>query len=90
MGVKTIAPIKRGQARYFQIRLGSDEARLRERVLHICVYSRHQEIMVDYGGKYFERDSSSDSEMGSDDEDFMPKSKRRKHGARAPARASRR
>ena len=46
--------------------------------------------MVDYGGKYFERDSSSDLEMQSDDEDFVPKQKRRKHGARAPLkRASR-
>ena len=51
---------------------------------------RRQEIMVDYGGKYFQRDSSSDSEMQSDDEDFVPKQKRRKHGARAPLkRASR-
>jgi len=45
--------------------------------------------MVDYGGKYFERDSSSDSEMQSDDEDFVPKQKRRKHGARAPLKRAR-
>ena len=43
--------------------------------------------MVDYGGKYFQRDSSSDSEMQSDDEEYVPKPKRRKQGA---ARASRR
>ena len=50
---------------------------------------RRQEIMVDYGGKYFQRDSSSDSEMQSDDEDFVPKQKRRKHGARAPLKRAR-
>ena len=37
-----------------------------------------QEILVDYGGRYFERDSSSDSDMHESDDDFAPKKKRQK------------
>ena len=58
-------------------------------VISVLSRVRAQEIMVDYGGKYFERDSSSDLEMQSDDEDFVPKQKRRKHGALAPLKRAR-
>ncbi|KAL1521246.1 hypothetical protein AB1Y20_020917 [Prymnesium parvum] len=39
-----------------------------------------QEILVDYGGRFFEKDSSSDSDMHQSDEEFAPKpkTKRRK------------
>lgn len=39
------------------------------------------EILVDYGGQYFEKDSSDDSDMHSSDEEFdarSPKKKKRK------------
>lgn len=35
------------------------------------------EIMVDYGGRYFAKDSSDDSDMQSSDEEFAPKKQRR-------------
>ena len=34
-----------------------------------------QEVLVDYGGSYFERDSSSDSDMHSSDSEFEGESK---------------
>ena len=59
MGVKTIAPIHRGQ-----------------------------EILVDYGGRYFQKDSSSDSEMHDSDEEFAPKKKKQKQAGKQRASRS--
>eukprot|EP00962_Isochrysis_galbana_P043336 scaffold16471_cov112-Isochrysis_galbana.AAC.1 len=36
------------------------------------------EIVVDYGGRYFERESSDDSDMQGSDEEFQNKSGRKK------------
>jgi len=38
-----------------------------------------QEILVDYGGRFFERDSSSDSDMHDSDEEFAPQPRAKRH-----------
>ena len=62
------------------IRLGGLDVTGEKRmgVKTIAPIAKGSEILVDYGGRYFERDSDSDSEMRESDEEFAPAPKPKK------------